>query len=419
MTPTTLPTNPRVPEKSETQPAEAAKQPDTRGLNAWIEVSAEAYRHNLEFIRQRIGSSVELGAVVKANAYGHGLEQASRLALESGADSLCVHALDEALALRRAGHRCDVLIMGHVPLARLSEAVRENFRLVLFSIETAERLAHLAQDTGLRPRVHVKIETGTHRQGLEGEELSRLLDVLAAHPSLEVEGAYTHFADIEDTTDHAYARRQLRLFEEALETLRARGFEPSCRHAACSAASLLFPETHFDMVRVGISQYGFWSSKETRLTYQHEHAGGVSGAGHLDAAAAGPRPSLSFKARISQVKNIPAGASVGYGRTWQATRPTRLAVLPIGYADGYDRLLSNRAHVLVGGRRAPVRGRVCMNLTLIDVTDVPEARLEDEVVLIGRQGDREVRAEELAELAGTIPYEVVARLAPHLPRLIV
>ena len=380
----------------------------TAGLNSWLEVDAGAYRHNLRFLRSLVGPDVELSAVVKSNAYGHGLEQIARLAVDGGADSFCVHALEEAQALRRLGFAQDVLIMGHVPWTRLEEAVAEDFRLVLYDEESARRLAEIAGLTGRRPRVHLKIETGTHRQGLADAELARLLDRLESSPEIDIEGVYTHFADIEDTTDHSYAGEQLERFRAEVAELERRGHRPRRRHTACSAAALLFPETHFDMVRVGISQYGFWSSKETRLSFEHSRGAGE-----------GPRPVLSWKARISQVKEIPQGASVGYGRTWQATRPTRLAILPIGYSDGYDRGLSNAAYALVKGQRAPVRGRICMNLTMIDVTDIPDVGIEDEVVLLGRSGGEEVSAETLASLAGTLHYEIVTRIAPHLPRLIV
>ena len=386
---------------------------DTRGLGSWIELSASAYRANLAFLRRRIGPDVELAVVVKSNAYGHGLEPIARLAIEAGADSFCVHALEEALALRDAGFTQDILVMGHVPIARLDEAVAHDLRLVLYDPTTADALADAAERHGRRARVHPKIETGTNRQGVDGDALDALVARLIERPALDVEGVYTHFADIEDTTDHAFAREQMRLFRAALDRLAAAGLTPRKRHAACSAAAILFDETHFDMVRVGISQYGFWSSKQTRLSFSHDvDSDATDSADHL-------QPVLTWKARISQVKTVPADGYIGYGRTYQTTRETRLAILPIGYSDGYDRHLSNVASVLVGGRRAPVRGRICMNLTMIDVTDISEVGFEDEVVLIGRQGDRRIDAEDLAGHVGTISYEIVARLAAHLPRLIV
>ncbi len=379
-----------------------------RELNVWVEVSESAYAANLRFFRELIGPRVELSAVVKSNAYGHGLETVAALAARHGADSYCVHSLDEALRLRHAGFAQDVLIMGPVPPARLGEVVAEAFRLVLFDRRSARRLAELTAGGERRVRVHLKLETGTYRQGIDGDELGWFIDFLRGHPRLVVDGAYTHFANIEDTTSHDYAERQLERFGLATRRLRAAGVEPATCHAACSAATLVVPRTHFEMVRLGISQYGLWSSKETYLSYRLEHPG----------EEAVLRPVLSWKTRITQLKKVPAGCYVGYGCTYQTTRDSRIAVLPIGYADGYDRRLSNQAWVLVRGRRAPVRGRVCMNLTMVDVTDVPGVELGDEVVLLGRQGDQQITADHLAALAGTINYELVTRINWDLPRIV-
>ncbi len=377
--------------------------------DVWVEVSESAYAANLRFFRRLIGPKVELAAVVKSNAYGHGFTSIASLAVRHGADSFCVHSLDEALRLRRAGLSQDVLIMGPVPLARLDEVVAEDFRLALFTRESARRLAEVAADADRRVRIHLKLETGTHRQGIDGDELDWFTEFLRRHPCLVVDGAYTHFANIEDTTSRDYAEQQLERFGVSIERLRAAGAGPARRHTACSAATLVVPRTHFEMVRLGISQYGLWSSKETCLSYRLEHPG--------DEAVL--HPVLTWKTRITQLKHVAAGCFVGYGCTYQTTRSSRIAVLPVGYADGYDRRLSNQAHVLVRGRRAPVRGRVCMNLTMVDVTDVPGVELGDEVVLLGKQGDQEITADHLASLVGTINYEIVTRINWDLPRILV
>lgn len=382
---------------------------DTSGRSTWVEISRSAYLHNLRFFRRLLGDGVELSAVVKANAYGHDWRLIAPLALEGGADSFCVHSLEEAVALRQVGIDRDVLIMGHVPLARIAEALRHDFRWVLYNRESAEELGRGAREQGRQVRVHLKLETGTYRQGVDESEIPWFLDFLGRHPEVKLDGVYTHFANIEDTTDHTYAEYQLRRFDELVERIRGAGFKEIVRHTACSAASLVVRQTHFEMVRLGISQYGLWPSKETFLSYKLQHQ---------ESSDDTLRPALTWKTRISQVKRVPSGSSIGYGCTYQTTRETRMAVLPIGYSDGYDRRLSNQAHVLVRGCRAPVRGRVCMNLTMIDVTDVPGVELEDEVVVLGRQGDQEVTAEDLAGLVGTIPYEIVARIRGELPRVL-
>lgn len=376
--------------------------------NTWIELAADAYASNLGVFRRLVGDGVDLSAVVKANAYGHGADLIADLAIRSGADSFCVHALDEALELRSRGRSEDVLIMGHTPRGRLSEVVEANLRQVVVVPEVVAVLGAEARKAGRPARAHLKLETGTCRQGVDEAGLPAMLRAFEENPEVRLEGAYTHFANIEDTTDHTFAHLQLERFRALVARLPGR--DRPILHTACTAAALVVPSTVFDMVRLGIGQYGIWPSSETLVSYRADHP---------DAARSTLRPVLTWKTRISQVKDVPAGAPISYGCTYRTTRPSRIAILPIGYSDGYDRGLSNQAHVLVGGHRAPVRGRVCMNLTMVDVTDVPESSLEDEVVLIGRQGSEEVTADQLAAWAGTIAYEVLARLSPTIPRGVV
>lgn len=390
--------------------SDAADPSRLRGLNTWIELSRSAYLGNMAFLRRCVGSDVELSAVVKANAYGHGLLPIAGLAIEGGADSFCVHSVEEALELRAAGFEQDILVMGHVPVARLESAIDQNLSLVLYHGETLDALDRLTRARDQTVNVHLKLETGTHRQGVSGAELEALLHRLGQCPGVLLEGVYTHFANIEDTTDHSYARLQMERFEAALRRVTEAGLSPSKRHAACSAAAILFPSTHFDFVRVGISQYGFWSSNETLLSYE---------LGRPPGEVQGLRPVLTWKTRVSQVKWVEAGQPVGYGCSHRTTRRTRLAILPIGYSDGYDRGLSSASSVLIHGRRAPVCGRICMNLTMVDVTDMAGVEVEDEVVLLGSQGDETVGAQDLAAVAGTIHYEVVARLSRGIPRVVV
>ncbi len=376
----------------------------------WVEISRRAYLHNIHAFRKIVGPAVELTAVIKANAYGHGWQEIAALARETGIRSFAVHSLDEALQLRQAGFQEDILVMSHPPLARVDAVVAHNFRQVVYTIPMAKAIAAAATDAQRPVRIHLKIETGTHRQGIPLEDLPHFLNSLLPLNGLIVEGAYTHFANIEDTTDHTYAFLQLERFQQALNILEQHDVHPTKIHTACSAAILLFPQTHFSMVRLGISQYGLWPSRETFLSYAHTHP---HNGRHL------LQPVLSWKTRVLQVKTVPAGECIGYGCTYQASRPTRLAVLPVGYADGYDRRLSNQSYVLIRGQRAPVRGRVCMNLTMVDVTDIPGVHPEEEVVLLGKQEKEHITAEQLAAWIGTIPYEVVTRINWTIPRLIV
>jgi alanine racemase len=370
----------------------------------WVELDGPALDHNLRQIRAGAAPGTLFCAVIKSNAYGHGAAAVS--ARLPSADWFGVNSLDEGLELRGLGVTRPILLLGHVPLARLVEAVGADLRLTVYNTETIDALAGLS--AGRPARVHVKVDTGTSRQGVMPEDLDAFLArARAAGPAVVVEGLSTHYANIEDTLNHDYAAMQIERFDRALAAAdRLFGRLPYV-HTACTAASVLFPATHFSMLRSGIGLYGLWPSRETMVSAREK--GG---------AVADFRPVLSWKTRLVQVKRIPEGAYVGYGCSYRTTRPTILGVLPVGYADGYDRSLGNRAHVLVRGRRAPVLGRICMNLSMVDVTDIPAAALEDEVVLLGRSGDERISAETMAEWAGTINYEVVTRISPLLPRVV-
>lgn len=372
----------------------------------WCEVDVARLAQNVRELRRIARNGALLAPVVKANAYGHGLLPAARAFVAGGADWLCIDSLPEAAALREAGFTLPLLVLGWVPPEALADAVRLDVRLVVYDTDTVEALSAAAVAAGRTLPVHIKLETGNNRQGLLPQGALDLAERVAALPGVTLEGASTHFADIEDTTDHAFATRQLARFHETTGALRAAGHALPLVHCANSAATILWPEAHFGLVRVGIAAYGMWPSTATFITAVTSHRDQVD-----------LRPALTWKTRVAQVKTVAPGETVGYGRTYQVTHPTRLAVLPIGYYDGYDRGLSNAAHALVHGQRAPVRGRVCMNMTMIDVTDVPEARPGDEVVLLGAQGGERVRAEQLAEWTGTINYEVTTRIAAHVPRI--
>jgi alanine racemase len=370
----------------------------------WVELDPRAPECNLAELRRGAGPGVLSCAVVKANAYGHGLAEFIRLV--PSADWLGVNSLEEGLMLRALGDARPVIVLGHVPVERLREAVDADLSLTVYNPETLEALDRL-EALPRKARLHVKVETGTGRQGVLAADLEAFIRRIAATPNAFLEGLSTHFANIEDTTDHAYAEAQLARFADALCTVERLAGRPPLVHTACTAAAILFPKTHFTMLRTGIGLYGLWPSRETRVSAR-ERGGQVPDL----------RPVLSWKTRLVQVKELPEASYVGYGCTYRTTRRTRVGVLPVGYSDGYDRALGNRAHVLVRGRRAPVIGRICMNLCMADVTDVPGARLDDEVTLLGADGDESISAETMAEWAGTINYEVVSRISPLLPRIV-
>jgi len=382
------------------------RQKATRTSLTWIEIENAALIANLHTLRRRLGPGVELAHVIKANAYGHGLELVAQEDEASGiVHRLSVISVEELLRVREARVGLPVLLLGYVPGNAWDDVVDAEGTPVIFNRESLDALSRAAERRGRTVDVHLKVETGTHRYGIEESELPGYLDAIDALPALRLEGITTHFANIEDTTEHAFARAQLERFQSILNKVEARMGKLPVPHTACSAAGILFPEAHFGLARIGIASYGIWPSSETRVSAQQ-----LEGEFAL-------KPVLTWKTRVAQVKTVPAGGYVGYGCSWRAPVETRLAVLPLGYGDGYDRGLGNAGHVLIGGRRAPVRGRVCMNVTMVDVTHVPGVSLEDEVVLLGRQGEERITADDLAGWCGTIAYEVVTRISPHLPRI--
>lgn len=374
----------------------------------WVEIDARALANNISEFKRRLADGPLFGAVVKSNAYGHGMVEVARLAASASADWLCVNNVHEGVALRKAGLPLPILVMGYIELSELDGVVTHALQPVVYNVETLERLDAIAAQQGVHVGVHMKVETGTHRQGVLERDVPAFVERIHAARALTLAGVTTHFANIEDTTNHDFAETQIAAYSRIVEAVARIHPKPLLRHTACSAAVLLFNRTHLDLTRVGISLYGIWPSKETYVSCLER------GKPSLELA-----PVLSWKTRIAQVKQVPEGGFVGYGCAWRATRPTNIAVLPVGYYEGYDRELSGLAHVLVRGKRAPVRGRICMNMCMVDVTDIPAAALEDEVVLIGRQGDERITAEQLAAWAGTISYEIVARIHPSLPRVVV
>lgn len=377
-------------------------------LTSWIEVSAPAIRHNIGVFRTLVAAGAGLLAVVKANAYGHGLLEVARVCRDEGVAMLGVHHAEEVRVLRHAGIATPILAMGALTAGQIGEVVDESVHVLLSSRRVLDSLAAHGDRLGRPLPVHIKVETGTFRQGVPPEEAGELARE-AGRRGLAVVGVATHFANIEDTTDHTFARQQLKRFEEGVARVRAVAPHLAHVHASCSAASLLFRETDFSLARVGISLYGHWPSRETHLSWLLTHG---RNSVKLESA-------LAWRARIGQLKTVPAGVPIGYGLTFRPTRDTRLAILPVGYAEGYCRHLSNRSRVLVRGVPAPVVGRVCMNITMVDVTDVPGVREWDVATLIGEDAGERITAEYLADLAGTINYEILAQLSPALPRIVV
>jgi alanine racemase len=371
-------------------------------MKACLEIAPAALRANLNRIRALIAPS-RVAAVVKANAYGHGLVPVAR-AVEAAVDLLCVFRVDEAQTLREAGIEAPLLVLGPADPRELPAALAARTAITLWSGGAYARdVARAASAAGRPFPVHVKIDTGVTRFGCEPDEAAALLAALEGHPGeFSLEGAFTHLAAAEEL-ESAFTREQLRRFDAALAPaadLRARGI---LRHAAASAAAMLYPESRYDLARIGIATYGIWPSPQTQ-------------------AAAGKQlvlePALRWTARLAVVREVEAGRSIGYGCTYATTRPARIGVLPAGYAEGIPRAAGGRAYVLVCGKRAPLVGRVCMDVAFVDLTEIPQAHAGSEVTLLGRDGNDAIGAEEWANWAGTIAYEIVARLPGELQRTV-
>lgn len=365
----------------------------------WAEVDLDAIAQNLKEVRRIIPKDTKVMAIVKANAYGHGAVQVAQKAIEAGADYLGVALLMEAVQLRKHGISSPILILGYTPEADYPAVVQNSITQTIFSYDQAELLSRSAQELKRQAKIHIKVDTGMGRIGFQPtEESIQEIKAIAELPGLKIEGIFTHMANA-DAKDKTYSHLQLNKFLWFCSEVEKAGIKPALRHVANSAAIIDLPDAHLDLVRPGIMLYGLYPSNE------------------VDKSKVNLCPAMSLKTKIIHLKEVAAGTSIGYGCTYTATRPTRIATLPLGYADGYTRLLSNKGIVLVRGQKVPVVGRVCMDQLMIDVSGVKNAAVGDEVVLFGKQGDAYISVDDIAALVGTINYEVVCMVSCRVPRI--
>lgn len=363
---------------------------------AWAEIDLGAIRENVAELRSLVGSSTLFMAVVKADGYGHGAVHVARAALEAGADRLGVATVEEAIVLREAGVTAPIQVLSEPPDSSVEEIVDHRIIPTVTTLEFAGALARAAVLRGVEAAVHLKVDTGMNRIGVKAEEAPAFAKAMTAFPGLRLEGTFTHFATADVPGDWDFVA-QFERFRRTIEAMRTERIDPGIVHAANSAATILEPASHFSMVRCGIALYGLHPSEFTRSRIRL-------------------RPAMSVKARAMLVKRIGLGEGVSYGLTWRAPSPTQIATLPLGYADGVHRVLSNRMSVLAAGKRHPQVGRVCMDQLMVDVGDAPLAR-GDEFVLVGEQDGETILLDELAELAGTINYEMACAFGMRLERL--
>jgi alanine racemase len=366
----------------------------------WLEIDLGAIGANVRRMAELAGDAAVM-VVLKADAYGHGAVQVAHTALHNGATWLGVAAVSEGEALRRAGIDAPVLVLGYTPAWQVRDALRQDLSLTVFDPETAAACATAAAALERTARLHVKVDTGLHRLGVAPAEAPEFLEDLEALPGVQVEGIFTHMALADDLSaeGRAVTDRQLARFEDLLRELAELGLRPPLAHAANSAVLLTRPAARFDLVRPGIAVYGLAPSAD------------------IDVGGCGLRPALTWKTQVAQVRDLPAGEAVGYNHTWRAARPSRVATIPVGYADGFRRAPRSWRYVLIRGRPAPLVGRVSMDQSAVDVTDIGGVRQGDEAVLIGRQGGERLPVERVAEWLGTNSYEVVSEILARVPRV--
>lgn len=378
----------------------------TKKQITWIEISRRAIEHNVQQFRSVVKKSTVLMAVVKSNAYGHGLLATAHTVKRAGVPWLATVNLDEALELRSNGIRGRLLVLSYFNPEKLVQAVKQHITLTVYSYKAARILNGIAKRQHKKIKIHFKVDTGTSRLGIAPKKCITHIQKISLLKYVQLEGIFSHFADAENPNQRV-TKKQIKQFNSLIAVLDKMGIDIPIKHLACSAATILNKQSHLDLVRIGISLYGLWSIEQDGLIVKKLHRN------------FNLKPALSWRTKIVQVKAVEKGAAVGYGRTYYTKKKMKLAVLPVGYWEGYDRKLSNTGEVLIRGKRCPIRGRICMNLTMVDVTHIRTVRAGDTATLIGKDGNNSVTADELAEKIGTINYEIVTRINPQLPRIIV
>ena len=363
--------------------------------NTYVKIDLDIIAANMDTIRSHVKKDVM--AVIKADAYGHGAVPLARL-LQEKCSFFGVSSILEAMELRRAGICTPILILGHTPPSAFPVLVKEGIRPTIYTYAGAESFSRAAAAAGIEAPFHIAVDTGMSRIGFQAtEESADVIREIAQLPSVKIEGLFSHFATA-DCDDLSRARAQAELFDAFYEMLRKRGITVPIRHMNNSAGLMNF-ENHYDMVRAGIVLYGMYPSDE------------------VDPAKLPIHPALSWHSRVTHVKTLPAGREISYGGTCVLSRETRVATVPVGYADGYRRSLSSRFHVLIGGKKAPILGRVCMDQLMVDVTEIPDVKSSDPVVLIGTDGAETISAEQIAAAADSFNYEFVCGISRRVPRL--
>lgn len=376
---------------------------------SYIELSQKALNSNIRFLKNKIAPGVRYSMVVKGNAYGHGIEALMPMIEEAGISHFSVFSVDEAIRADRIKQKeCEIMILGFVDDEYLEWTIESDISFFVFTMERLRAVEKAAKNTTKPARIHVELETGMHRTGFQPNELNRVAEILTKNDkTIRLEGLCTHFAGAEHLSNYDRVNKQIKRFNSMCKWFHEFGLKPRYRHAACSAGLLNFPEAALDMVRIGISNYGFWPSEETKMLHLREN--GETPKDPLKRV-------LAWKSKILSVNHVAEGEYVSYGKSYITNRDSLIAVVPVGYSYGYSRTLSNLGHVLVHGKRVTVVGSVNMNMMVIDVTDVPEVQVNDEVVLVGEQGNLNISISSFSDMNNSMNYELLTRLPEQIPR---
>lgn len=379
------------------------KEDQKHNLRTWIEINQRALKNNYSIFRRLIGPKCLLMSVVKSNAYGHSLIDFSRATESLGIDWFGVDSIVEAESLRKAGLKKPILVLGYTLESKTGNAFKNNISLTVSDFSTLKNLKNI-KIHGHKLKIHIKIDTGMHRQGFFVSEIPAVIKILKSQPNIILEGVYTHFSSAKNPAFPSATFNQIEQFKKAIDLFESAGFKGFIKHTAATSGTIIFPQSHFDLVRIGIGLCGLWPSKETKEAFREKIK---------------LEPVLSWKTIIGQIKSLPKGSKVGYDLTETLNRSSSVAILPIGYWHGFPRSLSSIGKVLIKGNEVKVIGRVSMDMISVDVTDVKNVKVGDEVILIGRSEKSEISVDDMAYLSDTINYEIVTRLNPLIKRIVV
>ncbi|RKE04126.1 alanine racemase [Marinifilum flexuosum] len=376
--------------------------------SSFITLKREALQNNIRFLKKKLGDNVRISSVVKANAYGHGIEQIVPMFEEEGINHFSVFDFGEAVRVQNSlKNNRDIMIMGWIADENIVETIKRGIEFYIFNMNRLSVVLEVASEIGIKAKIHLEVETGMNRSGLTMKELEEAISIIKENPQFfEIKGFCTHLAGAESISNHVRIQKQLKTYHKLHRILIESGITPEYRHVANSAAAFVYPKSRLDMVRIGIMQYGFWSSIETFLRYTHRERDPLQRV-------------LGWRSQIMSIKEVKKGEFVGYGISFLAQSNMKTALIPVGYSVGYSRSLSNRGRVLINGHRCGIIGMVNMNMIIANVTELPDVKVDDDVVIIGMQGKSEIKVSAFSNISDSLNYEILTHLPNNVERVII